>query len=158
MARILFYEKPQSRHPWRAALASIPSAKPGCAGNLRQKRLLEAAGHTVITRNLLTEPWTAERLRDFFGTRPVAEWFNRNAPKVKSGELTPERIDALTALALMLADPLLIRRPLLEADGRKEVGFDPLRIHAWLGLSQAAQAPVSEACARDEPCPAPGKA
>ena len=44
MARILFYEKP------------------GCTGNLRQKRLLVDAGHTVLARNLLTEPWTAERL------------------------------------------------------------------------------------------------
>ncbi len=55
MARIVFYEKPQLRHPWRAALASVQSAKPGCAGNLRQKRLLESAGHTCSRCNLLTK-------------------------------------------------------------------------------------------------------
>ena len=139
MTRIVFYEKP------------------GCAGNLRQKRLLADAGHTVLARNLLTEPWTAERLRGFFGARPVAEWFNRNAPKVKSGALVPEQLDAATAMALLLAEPLLIRRPLLEADGEREAGFEPQRIHAWLGLGLAAQAPVSEACAHTQPCPAPGK-
>lgn len=139
MARIVFYEKP------------------GCAGNQRQKRLLEEAGHTVLARNLLTEPWTAERLRGFFGARPVAEWFNRNAPKVKSRTVIPEALDAESALALLLAEPLLIRRPLLEAGGRREVGFDPLRIHAWLGLGVAAQAPVPEDCDHSRPCPVPGK-
>ena len=91
--------------------------KPGCANNTRQKVLLAAAGHTVLARNLLTEPWTAQRLLAFFGERPVAAWFNRASPKVKSGEIVPEELDAVTALAMMRADPLLIRRPLLEADG-----------------------------------------
>jgi nitrogenase-associated protein len=139
MTRILFYEKP------------------GCAGNLRQRRLLEDAGHTVVVRNLLSEPWTTERLRGFFGARPVAEWFNRNAPQVKSGEVIPETLDAETAMKLLLAKPLLIRRPLLEADGRRETGFEPERIHAWLGLGKNAEAPVSEACARTQPCPAPSE-
>ena len=139
MARILFYEKP------------------GCTGNLRQKRLLVDAGHTVLARNLLTEPWTAERLYGFFGARPVAEWFNRNAPKVKSGQVVPEALDADSAMALLLAEPLLIRRPLLEAEGRRETGFETPRIHAWLGLGTLAQAPVSEACVRAQPCPAPGE-
>jgi nitrogenase-associated protein len=139
MARILFYEKP------------------GCTGNLRQKRLLEAAGHTVLARNLLTEPWTAERLYGFFGARPVAEWFNLNAPKVKSGAVVPEALDADSAMALLLAEPLLIRRPLLEANGQRETGFETSRIHAWLGLGVAVQAPVSEACVRAQPCPTPGE-
>lgn len=51
MARVIFYEKP------------------GCKGGTRQKVLLTAAGHEVITYNLLTEPWTVERLRSFFGDR-----------------------------------------------------------------------------------------
>jgi hypothetical protein len=59
MAKILFFEKP------------------GCANNTRQKALLAAAGHEVDARNLLTEAWTPERLRPYFGSRPVAEWFNR---------------------------------------------------------------------------------
>ena len=130
MARIVFYEKP------------------GCAGNRRQKQLLEDAGHTVLARNLLTEPWTAERLRGFFGARPVAEWFNRNAPQVKSGEVVPEALDAEMVMKLLLAEPLLIRRPLLEAGGRCETGFEPQRIHAGLGLGHAAATPVSEACVR----------
>lgn len=49
MSTILFYEKP------------------GCSNNSRQKAQLAAAGHTVIAKSLLTEPWTRERLRQFFG-------------------------------------------------------------------------------------------
>jgi nitrogenase-associated protein len=109
--------------------------KPGCANNARQKLWLSNAGHQVEARNLLTEPWTREGLCSFFGNRPVAQWFNRAAPRVKSGEVVPENIDADTALTLMLAEPLLIRRPLLESGGRREVGFDAAFIDAWLGLT-----------------------
>ena len=120
MTQIVFYEKP------------------GCGNNTRQKALLAAAGHEVIAHNLLTECWTQQRLLAFFGERPVKEWFNPAAPRVKSGEVAPELLDAKSALKLMLEDPLLIRRPLIEAGGRKEVGFDQEKIHAWLGLMPTA--------------------
>ncbi|MEH2323339.1 MAG: ArsC/Spx/MgsR family protein [Nostoc sp.] len=116
MARVIFY------------------SKPGCKGGTKQKVLLTAAGHEVIPCNLLTEAWTVERLRSFFGDRPVAEWFNLSAPKLKSGEVVPEKVDEQTALALMLKEPLLIRRPLLEVGDRREVGFDVQKIDAWIGL------------------------
>ncbi|MEH2036228.1 ArsC/Spx/MgsR family protein [Nostoc sp.] len=116
MARVIFY------------------SKPGCKGGTKQKVLLTAAGHEVIPCNLLTESWTVERLRSFFGDRPVAEWFNPSAPKVKSGEVVPEKVDEQTALALMLKEPLLIRRPLLEVGEQREVGFDVQKIDTWIGL------------------------
>ncbi|NLH82970.1 MAG: hypothetical protein GX458_19315 [Phyllobacteriaceae bacterium] len=132
--------------------------KPGCANNTRQKALLAASGHTVIAASLLTEPWEAERLRSFFGDRPVAEWFNRASPRVKSGEVVPETATAQVALAAMLADPLLIRRPLMEVEGRREIGFDPARVEAWIGL-RSPERSISEACpreaAKEAPCPAP---
>ena len=138
MATIVFYEKP------------------GCGNNTRQKALLATAGHEVVARNLLTEPWTAERLLGFFGRRPVAEWFNRAAPQVKSGEIVPEQVDADAALELMLQEPLLIRRPLIEAQGCHETGFDQALIHAWLGLaptnSDLESCPSSH---RNTPCPFP---
>lgn len=137
MAAVIFYEKP------------------GCAGNARQKAWLIASGHTLEVRNLLAEPWTAERLRAFFGERPVAEWFNMSSPRVKSGEVRPAEMAADGALAAMLADPLLIRRPLLEAGGRREAGFEAALIAAWIGLAPADQ-PVGEGCPRGgamPPCP-----
>src|SRR5208337_1461044 len=94
--------------------------KPGCAGNARQKALLAASGHTLDVRNLLSERWEPLQLREFFGTRPVGEWFNRSSPRLKSGEIRPEGLDEEAALALMVADPLLIRRPLMEAAGSRK--------------------------------------
>lgn len=116
MATVMFYEKP------------------GCINNTKQKALLKVAGHEVHAYNLLTEPWTVERLRSFFAELPVAEWFNRSAPQVKSGEVIPEHLDAETALALMTKQPLLIRRPLIQVGDRKEAGFDIERIDRWIGL------------------------
>ncbi|TBU98800.1 ArsC/Spx/MgsR family protein [Stutzerimonas kirkiae] len=99
--------------------------KPGCATNGLQKRLLRAAGLQLEVRDLLSEPWSRERLRPFFGERPVAEWFNLSAPAIKHGEVAPHTLDSEQALALMLAQPLLIRRPLLQYGEQRMVGFDP---------------------------------
>lgn len=125
--------------------------KPGCANNTRQKVLLASAGHTVWAKNLLTEPWTKERLLCFLGKRPVTEWFNRAAPKIKSGEIRPELLTPECALELLIAEPILIRRPLMEIEGRFETGFDPELI---AGLIKKPEADL-EQCRRNglKPCP-----
>ena len=108
--------------------------KPGCINNTKQKSLLSTAGHTVDARNLLTEPWTPDRLRQFFGDRPIATCFNRTAPAIKSGQVQPELLKDDVALALMVQDPLLIRRPLMQVGDRCEVGFDKELVDQWIGL------------------------
>jgi nitrogenase-associated protein len=137
--------------------------KPGCGGNTKQRALLEGAGHTLDRRNLLTAHWTRERLLDFLQPLPVAQWFNRAAPRVKSGEVVPEQLGADAALALLLAEPLLIRRPLMQReDGVRLVGFDLAAVDAFVGL--AAEGGVAatsgrslEGCAAPlRRCPSPG--
>ena len=108
--------------------------KPGCKGNLRQKTLLAAAGHTVLAKNLKTEAWTADKLLAFLSALPIADWFNRAAPAVKSGEIVPERLGFEDALHLLLENPLLIRRPLMEVGNERQVGFDTAAVDAWIGL------------------------
>lgn len=122
--------------------------KPGCMNNTRQKQLLSDSGHVVLARNILTEVWTTEKLRPFFRNHSVAEWFNRSAPRIKSGEVIPEALDEVQALALMCADPLLIRRPLMSANGRQDVGFITENVEKWVGLASAP--PISEGCPRDD--------
>lgn len=136
--------------------------KPGCSGNARQRAVLEAAGHTLTVRSILDEAWTATRLRQFFADLPVAHWFNRAAAEVKTGEIVPERFDADAALALMVENPLMIRRPLMETDGSRHVGFVIAEVDRWIGLRDAWPAevprPSLEGCARagdETPCPAP---
>lgn len=108
--------------------------KPGCKGNARQKALLMASGHKLDVRDLLKEAWTAQRLLSFFDGLAVADWFNRASPRVKSGEIAVEGMNGEKALNLMLADPLLIRRPLMEADGKRCAGFEPERMQGWIDI------------------------
>ena len=136
MANVVFYEKP------------------GCSNNTRQKFLLAAAGHTVQAKSLLTEKWTADRLRAFFGELPVVEWFNPSSPRIYGGEISPAELDEGEALRLMLADPMLIRRPLMEADGQRRVGFDQEAVDRWIGLSSKAPREYLESCTRKTACAA----
>ncbi|MFM7425313.1 MAG: ArsC/Spx/MgsR family protein [Elainella sp.] len=132
MAAVIFYEKP------------------GCINNTKQKTLLTAAGHQVDARNLLTTAWTPERLRRFFGERPVAEWFNPSAPLVKSGAVVPAELDADAALSLMIQQPLLIRRPLIESGERHTVGFDLDEISSWLGMTAVSPQQDLQTCPRSQ--------
>lgn len=131
MAHIVFYEKP------------------GCGGNAKQRALLEGAGHTLDRRSLLDEPWTRESLLAFLQALPVAQWFNRAARRVKSGEIIPESLDADAALALLLTEHALIRRPLMQRnDGARLVGFDTAEVDRFVGLHAKADVPASmEGCA-----------
>jgi nitrogenase-associated protein len=137
MAHITFYEKP------------------GCGGNARQRALLLAAGHTLDVKSLLAELWTSERLLTFLAPLPVPDWFNRSAPRVKSGEVNPDAIDTPTALQLLLEDPLLIRRPLMESEGRQHVGFEPEAVDAWVGLNGFHADAAELACQGSDACHAP---
>ena len=111
--------------------------KPGCFNNTRQKQILVKAGHLLVVHDLLQFPWAENRarLRAFFGNLPVSEWFNRSAPAIKNGEIDPDLVTERQAIDLMVSDPILIRRPLLEVDGRCRAGFDVESIDAWLGLT-----------------------
>jgi nitrogenase-associated protein len=140
MASVVFYEKP------------------GCANNMRQKTLLAAAGHSVWAKNLLSEKWTPMRLRPFFGNLPVAQWFNASAPRIKSGEVSPERMSEDEALLQMVNDPLLIRRPLMEVGDQCRAGFDQAEVDRWIGLHSALTAEDLETCPKghlQQPCEEP---
>ncbi|WP_363349624.1 ArsC/Spx/MgsR family protein [Methylocystis echinoides] len=130
MANVIFYEKP------------------GCASNAKQKALLIASGHRVDARDLLREPWSASSLRPFFGEKPVREWFNAASPRVKSGEVNPDRVNPQEAIVMMILDPGLIRRPLMRIGDHCESGFDPAQVRRWIGLEPEAEG-VTDRCAMD---------
>ena len=131
--------------------------KPGCGNNTKQKIWLASSGHTVIAKNLLAENWNVKRLRAFFGSLPVDQWFNPSAPKIKSGAIDPAKLDAETALDMMIVEPLLIRRPLMEVEGVFCVGFDAKAVDAWIGLNdtRSKEEDASPLCTHSEPCRPP---
>jgi nitrogenase-associated protein len=88
----------------------------------------------------------------------VAEWLNPTAPRVKSGEVRPQDLDEARALALMVDDPLLIRRPLMETGTGRSSGFDPGVVLALLGV-QPNVAEDLQSCSKPGPdawCEPPG--
>ena len=125
--------------------------KLGCLAAGKQLRLLRESGHRIDVQDLLTQPWRASELAKYFSGLPVAERFNMNAPRVKSGEINPAALDVDAALELMLADPLLIRRPLMVVGNRRICGFDPVFLQNWIGLV-AAEAPTVAADWNSDAC------
>lgn len=106
--------------------------KPGCINNTKQKKLLAEHGHTVEAKSLLTEAWTAESLRPYFGNRPMDKWFNMTAPSIKNGIVDPSSFTEESAIEAMLKEPLLIRRPLLIIDDHRVCGFDHPKVEALI--------------------------
>jgi nitrogenase-associated protein len=123
--------------------------KPGCQGNRKQKEILLASGHELEVHNLLTESWSAETLRPFLANLPVAQWFNPTNPQIKAGEIVPQELDEEQALALMLDEPLLIVRPLMQVGSQRMAGFDVARVDSWIGLLKAS---IGERDPQNCPC------
>jgi len=130
MCKIVFYEKP------------------GCISNSKQKKWLKSNGCDLDERNLISHAWTEAKLLAFFNGLPVQAWFNQSAPEVKSGEINPDIVTAEEAINFMLNNPLLIRRPLMEIDNIKYVGFDQEKMSNLVGANEEKDQLVTEACSR----------
>lgn len=127
--------------------------KPGCSTNAKQKQSLRDAGCMIITRNLLQHNMDENELLAYLEKRPYVEWFNPNAPVIKNGELDPHTLSAQKALTLLLNDPILIRRPLMNVEGERMCGFDTQAIETVLGISL--QTKEEEKCASNTACFSP---
>jgi nitrogenase-associated protein len=111
---------------------------PGCPANEKQKKTLRAAGHQLIERDLSAEAWTPATLRPFFGEAAVEDWFNRTHPDIRSGKIDRATLSEEQALALLIAHPDLIRRPLIQVGETLSFGYDPNRLQAWIGIQPSA--------------------
>jgi nitrogenase-associated protein len=116
MAHIIFYEKP------------------GCQNNRRQRELLELAGHTLEVINILTHTWTKDELGRFIGGKAASDCFNPAAPDIRDGRLDPSAYSLEEAIGLMIENPLLIKRPLMELELRFIQGFDPVLLSSIINL------------------------
>ncbi|MNW08922.1 hypothetical protein D3C71_2058010 [compost metagenome] len=65
--------------------------------------------------------------------------------------MDPRQLSAEQALALLLVDPLLIRRPLIQWDAAHLLGFDLAALNALLPAQQQLQAAAggSDGCSRE---------
>lgn len=126
--------------------------KPGCAGNRRQKALLQEYGIQLEVRDLLSTPWTRERLESFFAEEvAVKDMVNPFAPKVKAGEVDLQNMGRAAVIEQMLAEPILIRRPLLEVGETRLCGFDIPRLNALLGIDMPTPETINS-CLKTDSC------
>ncbi len=94
---------------------------------------LEARGVAYRFRDYKAEPPTRGELEGWVAALGWEALLNRAGTtfrKLPEGER--EGLDATKAVALMLAHPSAIKRPLLEADGRPFLGFDAARYESAL--------------------------
>ena len=125
--------------------------KPGCATNAAQKKSLRRAGCMVIERSLLEHGMNTQELYAYLEDKPLIQWFNPSAPKIKSGEINPALLNEEAALQLLMREPILINRPLMVIGGRKLCGFEQERVETLLG--RPLQADVVTACSgKHETC------
>lgn len=125
--------------------------KPGCAGNRRQKDLLQEHGIALEVRDLLKTPWTKERLNAFFADLEPSAIVNTASPKIKSGEIDPVALGREALIERMLQEPLLIKRPLIEVGDTKVCGFNIPHLNQLLDVEM----PVPEhinACTSTDKC------
>lgn len=114
MTKVIFYEKP------------------GCVVNQNQKNLVEAAGFDVEIYDLMAQKWTAAGLRAYFGDRPVEDWFDPEAPRIRSGEVNPASANPQAALVMMTVDPTLIKSPLVKLEDRCASGLDESQLEIFI--------------------------
>jgi nitrogenase-associated protein len=106
--------------------------KPNCAGNAKQKKLLTLNGVSYETRSILDTQWTKTLLHAFFEGLDTKDIYNPFAPKIKNKEIDTGTISKNELIELMIQEPILIKRPLLEIGETKMCGFDIEKINQIL--------------------------
>ena len=96
--------------------------KTGCSGNAKQKELLKSHNISFIVKSLLDTSWSHETLSEFFNGLDVIDIFNPFAPQIRDKEIDINSLSKEDAINLMIKNPILIKRPLLDINGTKICG------------------------------------
>ena len=95
---------------------------------------LDSHGVDYTFHDYKKEGVTSEKLRDWAGQVGWEVLLNRAGTTFrKLSDADKQGIDEARAIALMAAQPSMIKRPVLEANGQLLVGFRPEQYQAMLG-------------------------
>jgi arsenate reductase-like glutaredoxin family protein len=86
------------------------------------KALLSQRGIELEERDFFNEPFTVDELGALLGDTPPSEIFSWRSPSVKKMNLNRDELSDEDLIRLMVEEPRLVRRPLVEVDGRLVVG------------------------------------
>jgi arsenate reductase-like glutaredoxin family protein len=78
---------------------------------------------TVHERDFFKEPLSEQELSDLIGDRPVAEFISTRAKSYKTTGWDAKPPTKKQAIAAMLQDPTLLRRPILTAGKKLFIGW-----------------------------------
>ncbi len=109
--------------------------KTGCSGNAKQKELLKNHNISFSVKSLLDTKWSKETLSQFFEGLDINEIFNPFAPQIRDKEIDITKLSKEEAINLMIKNPILIKRPLLDINGVKICGFDIEKINKLLNVN-----------------------
>lgn len=125
--------------------------KTGCLGNKKQKELLKANGVDFEVKSMLDTKWEKSTLESFFDGLEINQIVNEAAPKVKSGEINLKTISKEQLLEKMIAEPILIKRPLIIVGDKKICGFNITQLNDALNLELDTKKQIG-ICQSSDPC------
>lgn len=81
-------------------------------------------GVELEERDFFEQRFSEEELRQLLGDHPLVQGFSWNSPSFKKLGLNREKLDDEQLIRLVLEEPRLIRRPLVQVGDRVIVGTD----------------------------------
>ena len=81
------------------------------------KAWLSRTDAKVESRDFFSDPFSEHELRELLGDRPPSDYFSWNSPSRRKLGIELDETSEDELVALMLQEPRLIRRPLIEVDG-----------------------------------------
>ena len=88
------------------------------------KASLSQEGVELNERDFFKDGFTESELRALLGDTNPADVFSWRSPSARKLELDRDTVSADELISLMVGEPRLIRRPLIQVEGRLIVGTD----------------------------------
>jgi arsenate reductase len=102
--------------------------KPSCTSCRKARRLLEANGVELESRDLGKEPMSAAELDELIGARDHKDFLNTRTELYRARKMKEKPPSRAEALRLMAKEPNLIRRPVTVRGKTVVVGYDPAKL------------------------------
>ena len=88
------------------------------------KAELSQKGFELDERDFFQDGFTEDELRALIGDRSVSGYFSYNSPSFRKMGLDRDELSDGQLLKMMIQEPRLVRRPLIQAEGELQVGTD----------------------------------
>ena len=86
------------------------------------KAELSQKGIDLVERDFFQNGFTENELRALIGDRPVSGYFSYNSPSFRKMGLDRDRLSDDQLITMMVEEPRLVRRPLIQVSGELVVG------------------------------------